>query len=174
MKPSEREVSPFQALAKNYGVSEAQVLLRWRIQNGYPRARTRSASARTPTSSPSASTLRTGMPSPNWIVAMVSRGLWVSRRRPGRCRASQCRSVIGVERRDGRLRRQQRVRPARRTRSSTSWPSFASEFGCPRIETRGRTSCVARPAGTRVAGPEGSARGRSCRDMASGARKMNC
>jgi len=32
---SEREDSPFKALAKKYGVSEAQVLLRWGIQSGY-------------------------------------------------------------------------------------------------------------------------------------------
>jgi len=33
---SERADSPFKALAKKYGVSEAQVLLRWGIQQGYP------------------------------------------------------------------------------------------------------------------------------------------
>lgn len=30
------EDSPFKAMAKKYGVTEAQVLLRWAIQNGYP------------------------------------------------------------------------------------------------------------------------------------------
>jgi len=33
---SERADSPFKALAKKYGVSEAQVVLRWGIQQGYP------------------------------------------------------------------------------------------------------------------------------------------
>ena len=33
---SQRADSPFKALAKKYGVSEAQVLLRWGIQQGYP------------------------------------------------------------------------------------------------------------------------------------------
>lgn len=33
---SEREDSPFKALARKYGVSEAQVLLRWGVQQGYP------------------------------------------------------------------------------------------------------------------------------------------
>lgn len=33
---SQRADSPFKLMAKKYGVSEAQVLLRWGIQNGYP------------------------------------------------------------------------------------------------------------------------------------------
>lgn len=32
----QRADSPFKAMAKKYGVTEAQVLLRWGIQNGYP------------------------------------------------------------------------------------------------------------------------------------------
>lgn len=31
-----KEDSPFKAMAKKYGVTEAQVLLRWAVQNGYP------------------------------------------------------------------------------------------------------------------------------------------
>lgn len=33
---SERADSPFKAMAAKYGVSEAQVLLRWGVQKGYP------------------------------------------------------------------------------------------------------------------------------------------
>lgn len=33
---SQRADSPFKLMAKKYGVSEAQVLLRWGVQNGYP------------------------------------------------------------------------------------------------------------------------------------------
>jgi 2,5-diketo-D-gluconate reductase A len=33
---SQRKDSPFKALAAKYGVTEAQVLLRWGVQNGYP------------------------------------------------------------------------------------------------------------------------------------------
>jgi 2,5-diketo-D-gluconate reductase A len=33
---SQRADSPFKAMAKKYGVSEAQVLLRWGVQKGYP------------------------------------------------------------------------------------------------------------------------------------------
>jgi 2,5-diketo-D-gluconate reductase A len=33
---SQRADSPFKALAAKYGVTEAQVLLRWAVQNGYP------------------------------------------------------------------------------------------------------------------------------------------
>ena len=32
----QREGSPFKALARKYGVTEAQVLLRWGVQRGYP------------------------------------------------------------------------------------------------------------------------------------------
>ena len=31
-----RNGSPFKAMAKKYGVTEAQVLLRWGVQTGYP------------------------------------------------------------------------------------------------------------------------------------------
>lgn len=33
---AEKENSPFKTLAKKYGVTEAQVLLRWAVQSGYP------------------------------------------------------------------------------------------------------------------------------------------